>query len=168
MVIVALGSNLLSHAGPPVQTVIAALNSFQSNAITPQRVSSLYHAPAWPNASDPSYINAVALVTTRLTPIQLLSVLHDIERSFGRKRSIPNAPRTLDLDIVDQNGKIQPGPPELPHPRLSSRAFVLLPLAEVAPDWMHPVSGESVKSLIATLPQSDRDAVYPVQPPPLF
>ncbi len=74
------------------------------------------------------------------------------ETSFGRKRSIKNAPRTLDLDLIDYDGRVEEGPPVLPHPAMESRAFVLVPLAEAAPGWRHPVSGETVEDLIATLP----------------
>jgi 2-amino-4-hydroxy-6-hydroxymethyldihydropteridine diphosphokinase len=90
-----------------------------------------------------------------LSPLDLLNVLHAVEASFGRRRIAgpeqKNAPRTLDLDLIDYNGLVQPGPPELPHPRMAQRAFVLLPLREVAPDWKHPKSGRSIAELIAAL-----------------
>ncbi len=83
-------------------------------------------------------------VTTALVAHGTCSpLLHELEGSFGRKRSEPNAPRTLDLDILDYHGRIEQGPPQLPHPRMEGRAFVLLPLRDVAPDWRHPVSGRN-------------------------
>jgi 2-amino-4-hydroxy-6-hydroxymethyldihydropteridine diphosphokinase len=85
----------------------------------------------------------------------LLAALHGIEARFGRTRTRPNAPRTLDLDLIDYDGRIESGPPELPHPRAGLRAFVLLPLRNVAPQWTHPVSGQSVDGLIAAMPPSD-------------
>jgi 2-amino-4-hydroxy-6-hydroxymethyldihydropteridine diphosphokinase len=82
--------------------------------------------------------------------------LAEIETLFGRIRGERNAARTLDLDLLDYHGIAQPGPPTLPHPRMAERAFVLVPLAEVAPDWRHPVLQLSVRELIGGLPRPDR------------
>lgn len=105
---------------------------------------------------DPPYVNAVALIGTVLSPEALLALLHSIETEFGRDRSTgrakDNAPRPLDLDLLDYNGVIQQGPPALPHPRMIERNFVLVPLADVAPDWRDPVSGRKVSELMASLP----------------
>jgi 2-amino-4-hydroxy-6-hydroxymethyldihydropteridine diphosphokinase len=79
-------------------------------------------------------------------------VLHQTEGAFGRWRTTPNAPRTLDLDLLDYDGRVQQGPPQLPHPRMETRAFVLFPLRDVAPDWRHPISGLGLTQLIAKLP----------------
>jgi 2-amino-4-hydroxy-6-hydroxymethyldihydropteridine diphosphokinase len=114
--------------------------------------SGFYRSAAWPDPSDPSFVNAVAAVETDFDPAALLSVLHEIEAAFGRKRGEPNAPRTLDMDLLDYDGQVEDGPPQLPHPRMDARAFVLVPLREVAPNWRHPVSGQSVSELIEKLP----------------
>lgn len=82
--------------------------------------------------------------------------LHAVEQKFGRARGVRNAPRTLDLDLLDYNGRIEGGPPVLPHPRIETRGFVLVPLAEVAPSWKHPVSGRNVSTLIDALPEDER------------
>ena len=116
-------------------------------------VSRLYRSPAWPDPSEPEYVNAVAAVETSLGPSDVLARLHTTERRFGRERGRMNAPRTLDLDLIDFGGVVDPvGPPVLPHPRLAARAFVVLPLAELAPGWRHPVTGRTVADLIAALP----------------
>jgi len=99
---------------------------------------------------------------TELSPAELIARLHETETAFGRTRSERNAPRTLDLDIVDYNGRVETGPPILPHPRLEARAFVLIPLQDVAPDWRHPVSGRTVAELLADIPAEDRAAVTPL------
>ncbi len=86
-----------------------------------------------------------------------MALLHRTETSFGRQRAKKNAPRTLDLDLIDYDGRVEEGPPVLPHPRLADRAFVLVPLADIAPDWRHPKSGQSIAELIAVLPPEARD-----------
>jgi 2-amino-4-hydroxy-6-hydroxymethyldihydropteridine diphosphokinase len=120
------------------------------------KVSPFYRTPAWPDPSDPPFVNAVALVQTPLGPPGLLQALHGIEAAFGRERSRPNAPRTLDLDLIDYDGRVEDGPPLLPHPRVTARAFVLRPLADVAPGWTHPVTRQSVAALLAALPEAER------------
>lgn len=159
MILIALGSNLPSPAGSPFETVKAALAALRANGIETKKVSTFYKSEAWPNPKDPPFVNAVAQVGTDLAPFALLQRLHHIERAFGRARGSRNAPRTLDLDIVDYNGRVEQGPPALPHPRLSERAFVLVPLAEIAPDWHHPIGGWGVSDLLAMLPEHDRQAV---------
>jgi 2-amino-4-hydroxy-6-hydroxymethyldihydropteridine diphosphokinase len=97
-------------------------------------------------------VNAVARLKTNLSPAELLHLLHQVEAKFGRVRGEKNAPRTLDLDLIDYDGRIEEGEVDLPHPRVATRAFVLMPLREVAPNWRHPVSGRAVSDLIAALP----------------
>ncbi len=155
MILIALGANLPSSAGKPADTLSVALAGFPSRSITIEKRSGFYRSSAWPDPSDPPFVNAVAAVRTNLSPSALLHALHELERSFGRKRGEPNAPRTLDLDLIDYDGRIEEGPPVLPHPRLEGRAFVLLPLRDVAPDWRHPVSGRTISGLIAALPPTD-------------
>jgi 2-amino-4-hydroxy-6-hydroxymethyldihydropteridine diphosphokinase len=156
---IALGANLPSRAGSPAETLRAALVELTRAGVAIEKVSKLYSSPAWPDPSDPSFVNAVAEARTNLSPIQLLERLHETETAFGRTRSKLNAPRSLDLDIIDFGSRVEPGPPRLPHPRVSSRAFVLVPLHDIAPKWTHPATGESVAALIAALPARDRDAL---------
>jgi len=155
VVLIALGANLPSPAGEPAQTLTAALRELAGHAITIEKRSGFYRSAAWPDPNDPLFVNAVARVATALSPAELLKVLHKVEAYFGRTRGDANAPRTLDLDLLDYDGRIEKGPPELPHPRMEQRSFVLLPLRDVAPDWTHPVSGRTVSDLIAELPPSD-------------
>jgi 2-amino-4-hydroxy-6-hydroxymethyldihydropteridine diphosphokinase len=92
-------------------------------------------------------------------PAALLAALHALEAAAGRERRSPNAPRTLDLDLIDLHGLLRDAPdPVLPHPRAHLRGFVLLPLAEVAPGWRHPRLGATVEALIAALPPGPRPA----------
>jgi 2-amino-4-hydroxy-6-hydroxymethyldihydropteridine diphosphokinase len=107
-----------------------------------------------PPSDQPRFINGVAEVATELAPAELLERLHRIEAAFGRVRLQSNEARVLDLDLLAYRGCISaPGAsPILPHPRLAERAFVVLPLAELAPDWRHPVSGLSAAGLVGRLP----------------
>jgi len=161
MILIALGSNLPSTAGRPAQTIVAALGALKPSGITLMKVSRLYSSAAWPDPADPSFVNTVAEVTTTLQPDALLASLHGIEASFGRLRGVRNAPRTLDMDILDYDGRVEGGPPVLPHPRLEKRPFVLVPLAEIAPAWRHPVFGRSAAELLAALPGRG-DGVVPL------
>ena len=159
MILIALGSNLESREGPPLCTLHAALDALAEKGILIVAVSRFYESAAWPDPSDPPFVNAVARVATDLPPAQLLKTLHGLEAEFGRVRSKRNAPRTLDLDLLDYDGRIETGSLKLPHPRLARRAFVLIPLADVAPGWRHPESCESLEKLIEALPPRERAAV---------
>ncbi len=152
MIVLALGANLPSEFGAPHESLRAALRRLPEQGVRVRHVSPFYASDAWPNPADPPFVNAVAAVETELSPAVLMTVLHALEELFGRKRSIKNAPRTLDLDLIDYDGRVEEGPPVLPHPALPDRAFVLVPLADVAPGWRHPVSGKTVEELIAALP----------------
>jgi 2-amino-4-hydroxy-6-hydroxymethyldihydropteridine diphosphokinase len=155
VILIALGANLPSHAGPPASTLEHALGKLDGKGVKILSVSSFYETPAWPDLADPAFVNAVAAVQTTLQPVELLALLHGVETELGRLRSVPNAPRTLDLDLLDHEGRIMDGPLVLPHPRLAERSFVLVPLAEIAPDWRHPVSGKRATELLAALPDRD-------------
>jgi 2-amino-4-hydroxy-6-hydroxymethyldihydropteridine diphosphokinase len=154
MILIALGANLASSAGKPADTIRAALHTFEQRGIGVETVSNFYASPAWPDPNDPAFVNAVARVRTALQPKELMKTLHEIESAFGRKRGARNAPRTLDLDLIDYNGVVLQDEIVLPHPRTAERAFVLVPLRDVAPLWRHPAGGKSVSDLIAALPAS--------------
>jgi len=152
-IVIALGANMPSRAGPPAETLKAALAALGDAGVVILKISSFLETEAWPNPGDPPFTNAVALVHTSLQPFALLKLLHGIETAFGRVRSRPNAPRTLDLDLLAHGGLIMTGKGlELPHPRLAQRRFVLEPLAQVAPHWRHPVTGLTAAEMLARLP----------------
>lgn len=151
--IIALGSNVAGSFASPAAAVEAAM--LVAGALgRPIARSRLYRSIAWPDPADPEFVNAAMSLEVGLAPDELLARLHAIEANFGRVRRLPNAPRTLDLDLIDHAGLISaPGEsPILPHPRMADRAFVLLPLADIAPGWRHPVTGAAIAELIRALP----------------
>ncbi len=163
MILIALGANLPSRAGTPEQTLRASLIALSEKGVRAVSASRIFVTPAWPDPNDPSFVNAVVRVETALTPGPLMAELLRTETAFGRTRTHANAPRALDLDLIDYDGRIEHGPVTLPHPRIAERGFVLIPLADVAPGWRHPVSGETVEALIAALPEAERKAIRPLE-----
>jgi len=159
MIVIALGANLPSSSGPPSATLRAALDVLEKSGVIPVSCSRFFKSPAWPNPSEPSFVNAAALVECALSPEELLNLLHAVETSFGRTRSgspqfrreTRNAPRTLDLDLIDFDGLVQQGPPVLPHPRMTERGFVLIPMRDIVPGWRDPATGRTLDALISAL-----------------
>ncbi|WP_119168299.1 2-amino-4-hydroxy-6-hydroxymethyldihydropteridine diphosphokinase [Algihabitans albus] len=155
MIFLALGANL-SHElyGGPRDVLEEALRQLQGRGIGVLRRSRWYRSPPWPPSDQPWYLNGVAELETTAGPAETLANLHDLEAAFGRRRSVRNEARVLDLDLIDWHGGLlqESDGPTLPHPRMQDRAFVLLPLAELAPDWRHPVTQRSIGDLIAALP----------------
>jgi 2-amino-4-hydroxy-6-hydroxymethyldihydropteridine diphosphokinase len=156
MILIALGGNLPSRAGQPADTLKRALGELERQGVEIREVSAFYETPAWPDPTAPAFVNAVAAVKTGLQPVELLMLLHGLETDFGRLRSASNAPRTLDLDLLDYDGRVMAEPLlTLPHPRMATRSFVLVPLRDVAPGWRHPVTGQRLADLLAALPDRD-------------
>jgi 2-amino-4-hydroxy-6-hydroxymethyldihydropteridine diphosphokinase len=154
MILVAVGGNLPTSRGvPPRQTCEAAVVALgRIGGLRLAAVSSWYETMPEPPSSQPLYVNGVARLEGETEPVALLRRLQALEAAGERDRGARNAARTLDLDIIDLNGLVRPAPdPILPHPRAHLRSFVLIPLRDVAPDWVHPVLGHTVDALIAEL-----------------
>lgn len=157
-VIVALGCNDKGVWRDCTEALEAALARLRSEGIDVVARSSWWTSQAWPDPTDPPFLNGVVLVRTAHDPHALMAALGRIEEAFGRRRTTANAPRTLDLDLIaygrdegDCGGLI------LPHPRAAERLFVTGPLAEIAPDWRHPTTGVTARAL-ATAATVGRDA----------
>ncbi|MEA3042424.1 MAG: 2-amino-4-hydroxy-6-hydroxymethyldihydropteridine diphosphokinase [Sphingomonadales bacterium] len=144
--VIALGSNRRSRHGSPAQTLRAAIAALGAKA-----VSSIRATPALGPAGR-SFANAVAIVDSELAPDELLAELKALERGFGRRPGRRWGPRVLDLDIILWSGGAWGGPgPIIPHPEYRGRAFVLAPLAEIAPGWRDPLTGATARQLLARL-----------------
>jgi 2-amino-4-hydroxy-6-hydroxymethyldihydropteridine diphosphokinase len=149
-VFVALGSNLRGHYRSSRDLLEAALRRLPDVGLDVSRSSRWWRSAAWPDGAHPDYLNGVSLVETPLSPQGAMEALLRLEAVFGRLRGAPNDPRTLDLDLIAHGRSVlaEPGL-VLPHPRAHERRFVMGPLAEIAPDWIHPVLGATARDLAA-------------------
>ncbi len=181
--LVALGANLDSHVGGPTETLICAIGALCDSSRQLQAVSRFYSTPCFPVGAGPDYVNAVVLMGTNLSATAFLDGLHDVEANFGRMRAQRWGQRTLDLDVIafgdtvlpDESTQTEwrnlaheaqieavPGELILPHPRVQDRGFVLVPLLDVAPDWVHPVTGQTATEMLAALAPDEIAQIRPL------
>ena len=180
--VIALGGNLPFQGSDPKLTLRQGVERIFNLGVSVVETSRFYHTPCFPPGTGPDYVNGAIRVETELSPGDLLRLLHDVEHEFGRAREQRWGMRTLDLDILlyddlvlpdraefdrwhdlppDEQVKATPAHLILPHPRLQDRAFALVPACDVAPDWVHPVSGKTIRQMCADLPP---EAVAEVEP----
>ena len=187
ILLIALGANLPSDGRRPAQTLALAADELRHAGLSALRLSRTYVTPCFPAGAGPDYVNAAAAapVPSGWDASRTLALLHDVESRFGRTRETRWGMRTLDLDLIAFGSVIAPDPatyaawrdldparqrcetPDrliLPHPRLQDRAFVLVPLHDIAPDWVHPVTGQDVAAMLAALPAADRAEIRPLSP----
>jgi 2-amino-4-hydroxy-6-hydroxymethyldihydropteridine diphosphokinase len=154
VILIGIGSNLAaSRFASPQETASAAVAQLPAIGALVVRCSRWYLSQPVPPSDQPWYVNGVALVETGLDPAALLAALLALEARFERRRGVPNAARTLDLDLIDYDGRqCATDRLALPHPRLHERRFVLAPLAEIAPHWRHPRLAMTASELLLCLP----------------
>lgn len=183
-VLLAIGGNLTSSVGPPVKTIRAAVKALEAKGATIRAISSFYSTTAFPEGSGPDFVNAAARISVDWTPQRALEILHQIESSMDRVRAQRWGQRTLDLDLIACGDLVLPDartharwrdltlaqqmqetPDELilPHPRLQDRPFVLVPLADVAPNWVHPLLGQSVLQMRDALEPASLEEIRPLE-----
>jgi len=181
-IVLALGSNQTFEDLGSAELLSVALESLASKGVAVLRQSRFFRTPCFPAGAGPDYVNAAVAVQTDLAPRELLAVLHQVEAGLGRERTRRWAARTVDIDLITYGQRVLPDlagfetwrnlPPErqqqdapkeliLPHPRMHERAFVLVPMMDVAPDWHHPVLGASVRQFCAALSE---DVIKEVRP----
>jgi 2-amino-4-hydroxy-6-hydroxymethyldihydropteridine diphosphokinase len=182
--LVALGANLGAEGLAPVQMIVRALAALSAAGLPVRAVSRFFRTPAFPAGSGPDFVNACAAVDPGgRDPEAVLAVLHGIEADLGRVRLTRWGARVIDLDLLAMGDAILPDPateaewrnlpPEtqaqvapdrliLPHPRLSERGFVLIPLADIAPLWRHPATGQSVAAMAKALPEAEKAQIWPL------
>jgi 2-amino-4-hydroxy-6-hydroxymethyldihydropteridine diphosphokinase len=182
-VVVALGSNQASSLGNPEETLENAFLALSERVGAPMRKSRFFQTPAFPIGAGPDFVNAVATFETGSSPSQVLEFCHEIETIAGRTREVRWGQRTLDIDIISFDDKVLPDldvhqywrdlPPEeqvsqtpdrliVPHPRLQDRAFVLVPMMDVAPNWCHPILGLTTREMLAQCPEAEKGSIHPL------
>ncbi len=162
MIYIGIGSNLTSSFGNRFKNIELAISFLQDKKIRLIKKSSFYETFSYPNKKDPKFINIVISVESNLSPEDLISALIVIEEKLERKRKKKNDPRTCDLDIIDykrkvMNFKFSNLELTLPHKELSNRNFVLYPLKEISPNWIHPVTKKNIDLLIKNLKSSNNE-----------
>ncbi len=181
-ILVAFGGNLDFDGSAPQEIIGQALIMLQGMGLKLQCQGRFFTTPCFPAGAGPDYVNAAAIFRTDQSAEEVLTQFHHVEQHFGRAREKRWGGRTLDIDLLamgdavlpdlatyaawrdlpaDQQSQKAPDRLILPHPRLQDRAFVLVPLRDVAPDWCHPVSGLTVRQMCDALPFADCAAVVP-------
>ena len=166
MILIGIGANLPNlNFGPPRATCGAALEKLEKIGISIHKRSQWYRTEPVPVSSDPWYVNGVVAVITDLRPHDLMKQLLRIEENLGRKRSKSSQSRTIDLDILAYHDRVVQEEAkngvqlQIPHPRMHERGFVLIPLADIFPKWIHPALGQTARELIDNLQDSQKTAM---------
>ncbi len=181
--LVALGSNQVTAHETVMELLVEAVARLSERGVVIRSVSRFFSTPCFPAGAGPDFVNAAFEASDVADPAAFLSVLHEVEAEFGRAREQRWGQRTLDLDLIavgdlvlpdagfvqqwmdlPLEDQVQKAPDQmiLPHPRVQDRSFVLVPLMDIAPDWVHPLSGLSVKQMHDALPLADRKSVKPL------
>lgn len=186
VVVLAIGGNQPSNKGNPAKTVAWAIQILSDRVGSPIRKSRLFLTPAFPAGAGPDYVNAAISFLSPTSASEVLDMCHAVEADAARTRVVRWGQRTLDIDLVacgDEvapdhatyrvwrdlplDRQIQSAPDQLilPHPRLQDRSFVLVPMMDVAPDWVHPVSGLTTAQMLAARPDAEKASIVPLEKP---
>ena len=181
--LVALGSNATEREHSNAELLKQAVAEIKAEGLATRRLSRLFSTPAFPAGAGPDFVNAALVVESPLAPEEVLAILHRVEASMGRVRRERWGQRVIDLDLLASGERVLPDEAALrdwmalpldeqmrrapdrlilPHPRMHERGFVLVPLADVAPDWVHPLTGQSVRAMLAALDPAEIAAIRPI------
>ena len=164
MIHINIGSNLNSKHGTKFKNISIAINLLTNSKVKIKKISSFYETPSYPNKRLPRFVNVGLLIEYKYDYGKLIKEIQLIEKKIGRVKSKKNDPRVCDIDIIDFNGLIQNNKLlKLPHPRSHIRNFVLYPIKEIDPKWMHPVLKKNVDFLIDQLSQNSRIEITRLQ-----
>ncbi len=184
-VLIALGGNLTGQKDSPFEELTDAIAQISRSELKVIRQSRIYRTPCFPAGAGPDFVNAAVLCESEHTPAAILQILHQIEARAGRERKTRWGPRVIDLDLLavgdlvlpdhdsyarwaglplEQQMQEAPDDLILPHPRLHQRAFVLVPLMDIAPDWRHPVLQKTVAEMFAALEPALLADIVPISP----
>ena len=152
-IIIGIGGNIKSNDGShPVHVAMNAINYLQNYSIQVTGQSSWYESQPIPKSDQPNFFNCIVIANTLLNELDVLETLHKIEHKLGRRRKITNEPRVIDLDLIDYSNKIlKNNQIIIPHPRAHKRRFVMEPLAELDPNWVHPTLKRDVRTILKKL-----------------
>ena len=168
MIILGIGSNLSSTFGDRIRNIDLSIDHLKKNNIKIIKKSSYYETPSYPDKTKPKYINIVVSIDTNLTTTKLASIIIKIEENLERKRLNKNDPRTCDIDIIDFDSRIinfnyNGFDFNVPHIKLCERNFVLYPLLEIAPNWIHPETKTNIITLIDNLSAEDKKSILKIK-----
>ncbi len=160
MIYLNIGSNLPLFNGGRIANIEKAIEYLRELDLKLIKISSFYETPSYPDKSEPKFINLCVKLKTELRPINFLNKLKEIEKKLGRIRIKRNEPRTCDIDIIDFNGQvINSDNLVIPHPKSHLRNFVIYPLREIEPDWIHPVFNKKIDSFFLELDKKSHNEI---------
>ncbi|WP_420011840.1 2-amino-4-hydroxy-6-hydroxymethyldihydropteridine diphosphokinase [Tateyamaria sp.] len=186
ILLIAVGSNMDSPSGTPAETILSGVEGLRQRGAVIRAQSRFFQTPAFPPGAGPDFVNGALMLETGWTATEALAHLHAVEADLGRVRRARWGARAIDLDLLAIGDTVQPDTatvtrwmdlplaqqqqkaPDrliLPHPRLHERAFVLVPLADIAPDWVHPILGRSVRQMVDALPADALAEIVPLSAP---
>ena len=152
MIFLNIGSNLDSSRGDRLFNLKKTIELISLNNIKIVKISSIYETPSYPNKKNPKFLNIRLEIKCNYSPVDLIKIFNKIERKLQRKRGVKNQPRTCDIDLIDYEGKILNSKRlTIPHTKAHLRNFVLFPIKEIAPTWIHPVFKKEIDFLIKKL-----------------
>ena len=164
MIFLSIGSNLSSKFGDRFDNILYAIKHLLSQKIKIKKISSFFETPSYPNPKKPKFLNIGLNVECNFSPERLIKKFNKIEKTMQRIRGVKNKPRTCDIDIIDYDGKVLNSKIiKIPHPKAHLRNFVLFPIREIFPNWIHPILNKEIDFLIKKLGFISRNEITKIK-----